>query len=68
MSSEDYKPDYNTDELVYECIASHNEEVLIQLINELNKNYIELAKLSTFGEYKKSWRHKDVINYVTYNT
>lgn len=67
-ADDDYMPDYDTYDLVYECIASHNEEVLIQLIEELNKNYSDLARLATFGEYKKSWSHKDVINYVTYNT
>ena len=56
-------------DLVYECIATHNEEVLIQLIDNLKKEYIDLAKLSTFGEYKEEeWTHEDVLNYVTYHT
>ena len=58
-----------TQELVYECIATHNEEVLIELIDKLKKDYIDLAKLSTFGEYKEEeWTHEDVLNYVTYHT
>ena len=58
-----------TQDLVYECIATHNEEVLVQLINSLKKQYNELAKLSTFGEYKQEeWSHEDVLNYVTYHT
>ena len=58
----------DVEELVYECILTHNEEVLIQLINNLRKNYDDLAKLSTFGEYQKEWTHEDVLNYVTYHT
>jgi len=65
MSDEDLT---DTEELVYECILTHNEEVLIQLINNLRKEYDELAKLSTFAEYKPSWSHEDVLNYVTYHT
>ena len=58
-----------TQDLVYECIATHNEEVLVQLINSLKKQYNELAKLSTFGEYKQEeWSHEYVLNYVTYHT
>lgn len=54
--------------LVYECITSHNEMVLVDLIVNLEKEYIELAKLSTFGEYQTDWSHEDVLNYVTFNT
>ena len=60
--------DDETQDLVYEYIATHNEEVLIELINSLKKEYIDLAKLSTFGEYQKEWTHEDVLNYVTYHT
>ena len=60
--------DDETQDLVYECIATHNEEVLIELINSLKKEYIDLAKLSTFGEYQKEWTHEDVLNFVTYHT
>ena len=60
--------DDETQDLVYECIATHNEEVLIELINSLKKEYIDLAKLSTFGEYQKECTHEDVLNYVTYHT
>lgn len=54
--------------LVYECIATHNEIILIELIRNLEKEYIDLASLSTFGEYKTHWSHNDVMNYVTYHT
>lgn len=58
----------DSEELVYECIATHNEMVLVQLIDTLRREYDDLAKLSTFGEYKTSWTHEDVLNYVTYHT
>ena len=58
----------DSEELVYECIATHNEMVLVQLIDTLRREYDDLAKLSTFGEYKTRWTHEDVLNYVTYHT
>ena len=57
-----------THDLVYACIATRNEEVLIELINSLKKENIDLAKLYTFGEYQKESTHEDVLNYVTYHT
>ena len=52
--------------LVYECIASHNEEVLVQLIWRLEQDYIDIARLSTYDEYERNWTHAKVINYLTY--
>ena len=67
MSEEDQRVD--TQDLVYDCIATHNEEILVSLIISLRQDYSELAELSTFGEYKMSeWTHQDVLNYVTYHT
>lgn len=54
--------------LVEECIMTHNEIILVELIYRLEKEYIDLAKLSTYGEYNSSWSHHDVLNYITYNT
>lgn len=53
--------------LVYECISTHNEIILIDLITKLEKNYMDLAKLATLGEYKTHWTHEDIMNYVTYD-
>ena len=67
MSEEDQRVD--TQDLVYDCIATHNEEILVSLIISLRQDYSELAELSTFGEYKMSeCTHQDVLNYVTYHT
>jgi|688.fasta_scaffold08351_19 hypothetical protein len=52
--------------LVHECIATHNEIILIETIARLEKNYIDLAMLSTLGQYKTTWTHEEVINYLTY--
>ena len=44
----------------------YNQE---DLNNFEDLQYTELAKLSTFGEYKEEeWTHEDVLNYVTYHT
>lgn len=55
-------------DLVYECIASHNELILVELITRLEKEYVDIAKLSTFGKYETSWTHEDVLNYITFET
>ena len=59
---------YEVDDLVYECIATHNEVILIELIKRLESEYVDLAVLGTMGEYDYSWTHEDVLNYMTYHT
>lgn len=51
--------------LVTECFLVHQEAVLVNLILELELDYIELANLATMGEYKSSWTHKQVLDYIT---
>lgn len=53
-------------QLVSESIFSHNEEYLAQLIHKNLEEYKELALLVTEGKYKKTWTHRDVLNFVTY--
>lgn len=52
-------------ELVEECFLTHNEEVLVKMIYNLEKDYREIAVLSTFGEYNDGWTHQQLLNYVT---
>ncbi|NDG28618.1 hypothetical protein EB118_00745 [bacterium] len=54
--------------LVNDCIISHNEEVIIQLILKLELEYKEIAELSTFGEYTSTWTHQQVLRYITEET
>lgn len=54
--------------LVNDCHIAHQETIIVQLIYRLEKEYIELAELATMGNYKNSWTHKDVLNYITYET
>jgi len=55
-------------DLVHECIDTHNEEVLVQLIYRLEKDYIEIAKLASMGDYNAGWTHKEILDYMTYFT
>tara|TARA_B100000073_G_C23569649_1_gene507557 strand:+ start:384 stop:611 length:228 start_codon:yes stop_codon:yes gene_type:complete len=55
-------------ELVYECILTHNEEILISLLVRLEKEYIDIAKVATFGKYHPDWSHEETLNYITYET
>lgn len=52
-------------ELVNESISTHNEEFLINLIYKLQIQYNELAQLSTLGQFKNSWSHKKLLDYIT---
>ena len=52
--------------LIDECIKSQRLDFLANLINTLQNNYIELAKLSTDGSYHEGWSHSKVIDYITY--
>lgn len=52
--------------LVYECMATHNEEIVIELIARLEKQYIDVAALATLGQYTESWSHEDLLSYITY--
>ena len=52
-------------ELVEECFLTHNEEVLVKMIFNLEKDYREVAVLSTLGEYNDSWTHHQLLNYIT---
>lgn len=52
--------------LVYDCLSAHQEIILIKLIAQLEEEYKEIAQLSTNGEYKDDWTHKQVLDYLTY--
>jgi hypothetical protein len=56
------------DSLVHDCVLSNNTIILVQLIVQFEKDYKELAKLATLGEYKDNWTHLEVLNYVTTET
>ena len=47
---------------------SHNEEILVNLIFYLEKDYIDVARLGTLDAYDATWTHEDVLNYMTYHT
>lgn len=73
MYDDEEKPKAGSDldtirDLVNQCIMSHNEEVLVNLIMRLEKDYIEIARLTTMGDYKASWTHREVLDYITYYT
>lgn len=54
--------------LIEECIKENKIDFLANLINVLQKNYTEIAKLSTDGKYTQDWSHLKVLDYITYNT
>lgn len=52
--------------LVIECIKNDKILFLSNMIHTLQKNYIELAELSTNGNYHPGWSHIKVLDYITY--
>jgi hypothetical protein len=54
--------------LVDECIKNNKIDFLSNLIFTLQKNYTELAELSTEGSYNEGWSHDKVLDYVTYES
>jgi len=50
--------------LVMDCIWAHQEAIIVKLIAQLEEDYAELAKIVTMGEYKASWTHKRLIDYI----
>ena len=55
-------------ELVTDCFVAHQPEIIIRLLIQLEDEYLEIAKLATMGEYKTTWTHKQVLDYITYET
>lgn len=68
MSNDDTNKIDAIRKLLSDSILSHNEELIVNLIFKLEKEYIELAELSTFGEYNNTWTHQQVLKYVTEET
>ena len=54
--------------LVNDCIIAHQESIIVKLIAELERDYVELAKLATMGEYTEEWTHEQELNHITYET
>ena len=53
-------------QLINECIKNNNLVFIATLICKLQKDYQDIAKLSTEGNYQPNWTHKQVLDYLTY--
>lgn len=53
-------------QLINECIKNNNLVFLATLICKLQKDYEDIAKLCTAGNYNPSWTHKQVLDFITY--
>ena len=54
--------------LVADCIIAHQEGIIVRLIEQLEDDYKDLAKLVTLGVYKENWTKKQVLDFITYDT
>lgn len=53
-------------QLINECIKNNNLTFLATLICKLQKDYEDIAKLCTAGNYTSVWTHKQVLDFITY--
>ena len=56
------------EKLVNDCVLAHQEAIIVQLIQRLEKEYKEVAMLASLGEYQETWTHQKLLDYVTYET
>jgi|688.fasta_scaffold13934_9 hypothetical protein len=52
--------------VIQECIKNDKITFLATLICNLQKEYQELAELSTDGEYNITWTHQQTLEFLTY--
>ena len=52
--------------VIENCIKENKIEFLANLIVTLQKEYQELASLSTDGEYQVTWTHHQALDYLTF--
>jgi hypothetical protein len=52
--------------LIEESVKNNKIEFLATLICKIQREYQEICKLSTDGEYNPSWTHNKVLDYLTY--
>ena len=53
-------------DVVKDCVAKDKLEFLATILCNLQKEYQEVCKLSTDGEYNPTWTHKQVLDHLTY--
>jgi hypothetical protein len=52
--------------LIEDCMHENRLEFLAELLVRLEREYIELARLSTDDNYQPNWTHTQVLDYLTY--
>lgn len=54
------------EDVIKECIKNNKITFLATLICNLQRDYKELAELSTDGEYNITWTHNQTLDFLTY--
>lgn len=52
--------------VVKDCVEKDKLEFLATILYTLQREYQEVCKLSTDGEYNTTWTHKQVLDHLTY--
>ena len=50
---------------IIKWVEDGNAEMVAKFMLHLKDEYVELATLSTQGEYRRSWTHKQILDFVT---
>jgi len=50
---------------IIEWVDDGNAEMVAKFMLHLKEEYVELATLATRGEYRRSWTHKQILDFVT---
>jgi hypothetical protein len=53
------------EELIHKAVDSGEIRIVVQLLAQAYKDYVELAYLATDGNYTEQWTHKQVLSYFT---
>lgn len=54
--------------IIEEAIKENKLKFIANLICTLQREYQEVCKLCTDGEYQQSWTHKMVLDYLTFES
>jgi hypothetical protein len=56
----------DTVKIIEEAIKNNKIEFIANLIVTLQQDYIDLALLSTYGDYKENWTHTQTLDHITH--
>lgn len=53
------------EELINKAVENGEVKLIVKLLAQAYKDYVEVAYLCTDGNYTENWTHKQVLSYFT---